>query len=118
MYYNMLLGMADPNKLKQVLVNLVMNAVHALQRQGRVVLRTSLNTDGTVELQVEDDGPGIAPELQEQIFAPFFTTKPEGEGTGLGLYICRNIITGHGGSITLKSQPEKGTVFRIRLPVD
>lgn len=109
---------ADPNKLKQVLVNLVMNAVHAMQGQGRIVLRTSLKTKGTVELQVEDDGPGIAPELQEQIFAPFFTTKPEGEGTGLGLYICQNIITGHGGSITLKSQPEKGTVFRICLPVD
>jgi two-component system NtrC family sensor kinase len=109
---------ADPNKLKQVLVNLVMNAVHALQGQGRIVLRTALNTDGSVELQVEDDGPGIALELQEQIFAPFFTTKPEGEGTGLGLYICQNIINGHGGSITLTSKPEMGTMFRICLPVD
>jgi len=109
---------ADPNKLRQVLVNLVMNAVHALQGQGRVVLRTALNTDGTVELQVEDDGPGIDLELQEQIFAPFFTTKPEGEGTGLGLYICQNIINGHGGSITLTSSPGMGTMFRICLPVD
>ena len=109
---------ADPNKLKQVLVNLVMNAVHAMQGQGRIVLRTSLNRDELVELQVEDDGPGIAPELQEQIFAPFFTTKPEGEGTGLGLYICQNIINGHSGSMTLKSQLGMGTMFRICLPVD
>jgi len=109
---------ADPNKLKQVIINLVMNAVHAMQGQGRIVLRTSLDLAGMLELQVEDDGPGIAPELQEQIFAPFFTTKPEGEGTGLGLYICQNIISGHGGSIMLKSQPESGTIFHIRLPVE
>ena len=109
---------ADPNKLKQVIINLVMNAVHAMQGQGRIVLRTALNMNGTLELQVEDNGPGIAPELREQIFAPFFTTKPEGEGTGLGLYICQNIINGHGGSITLDSQPEVGTIFRVNLPVE
>jgi len=109
---------ADPNKLKQVIINLVMNAVHALQGQGRIVLRTALNLNGMLELQVEDNGPGIVFELQEQIFAPFFTTKQEGEGTGLGLYICQNIIHGHGGSITLESQPEVGTMFRIYLPVE
>jgi len=109
---------ADPNKLKQVIINLVMNAVHAMQGQGRIVLRTAFNMNGTLELQVEDNGPGIAPELREQIFAPFFTTKPEGEGTGLGLYICQNIINGHGGSITLDSQPEVGTIFRVNLPVE
>ncbi len=109
---------ADPNKLKQVIINLVMNAVHAMQGQGRIVLRTALNMNGTLELQIEDDGPGIAPELREQIFAPFFTTKPEGEGTGLGLYICQNIINGHGGTITLENQPEVGTMFRIHLPVE
>lgn len=109
---------ADPNKLKQVVINLVMNAVHAMQGQGRIVLRTVLNFSGMIELQIEDDGPGIAPELQEQIFAPFFTTKPEGEGTGLGLYICQNIINGHGGSITLESKPEMGTIFHVCLPVE
>ena len=109
---------ADPNKLKQVIINLVMNAAHAMQGQGRIVLRTSLGKAGMLELSVEDDGPGIAPELQEQIFTPFFTTKPEGEGTGLGLYICQNIINGHGGSMTLESQQGIGTKFLIRLPVE
>lgn len=108
---------ADPNKLKQVIINLVMNAVHAMQGHGNIVLRTALNINGMLELQVTDDGPGIAPELQEQVFAPFFTTKSEGEGTGLGLYICRNIINGHGGSIALESQLGTGTTFRICLPV-
>lgn len=108
---------ADPNTIKQVIINLVMNAAHAMQGQGKIVLTTSLNSKGLLELQVRDDGPGIAPELQEQVFAPFFTTKPEGEGTGLGLYICQNIIRGHGGSITMQSQLDKGTTFRICLPV-
>ena len=82
------------------------------------MLRTVRNSNGMLELQVEDNGPGIAAELQEQIFAPFFTTKPEGEGTGLGLYICQNIINGHGGSITLESKPEMGTIFHVHLPVE
>ncbi len=108
---------ADPNKIKQVIINLVMNAAHAMRGHGKVVLRTLLKPDGMLELQVEDNGPGIAPELQKRVFAPFFTTKSEGEGTGLGLYICQNIINGHGGSITLESQPAAGTIFRVRLPV-
>ena len=109
---------ADPNKLKQVVINLVMNAVHAMQGQGRIVLRTALNLNGMLELQIEDDGPGIASELQEKIFAPFFTTKPEGEGTGLGLYICQNIINGYGGTITLESKPQMGTIFHVHLPTE
>ncbi len=109
--------MADPNKIKQVIINLVMNAVHALEGQGKILLATSIN-NGMLELSVKDDGPGIATELQDQVFAPFFTTKPEGEGTGLGLYICQNIIREHGGFIKLESQPGQGTQFRICLPVE
>ena len=109
---------ADPNKLKQVVINLVMNAVHALCGEGRVVLETGINQQGNLELLIKDDGPGISAELQEQVFAPFFTTKPEGEGTGLGLYICQNIIREHGGTISLESQPGAGTLFRICLPVE
>ncbi|MDH3960597.1 MAG: ATP-binding protein, partial [Desulfuromonadales bacterium] len=63
-------------------------------------------------------GPGISSELQEEVFAPFFTTKPEGEGTGLGLYICQNIIREHGGTIALESQLGEGTLFRISFPVE
>ena len=109
---------ADPNKLKQVVINLVMNAIHAMQGEGRVVLATGINRDGNLELLVTDDGPGIPVGLQEQVFVPFFTTKPEGEGTGLGLYICQNIIREHGGVITLESQLGLGTTFRICLPVE
>ena len=108
---------ADPNKLKQVIINLVMNAVHAMRGEGSVVLETGINHRGDLELLVRDDGPGIPAELQGQVFAPFFTTKPEGEGTGLGLYICQNIVREHGGDITLESQPGAGATFRICLPV-
>jgi PAS domain S-box-containing protein len=109
---------ADPNKIKQVVINLVMNAVHALQGQGEILISTGVNSDNMLELRVKDNGPGISLELQEQIFAPFFTTKPEGEGTGLGLYICQNIIREHGGSIKLESQSDQGALFRICLPVE
>lgn len=109
---------ADPNKLKQVIINLVMNAAHALQGEGHITLTTGINPDGSLQLLVSDDGPGIPPELQTQVFAPFFTTKPEGEGTGLGLYICQNIIREHGGVMTLQSQPGAGTTFQVCLPVE
>ena len=109
---------ADPNKIKQVVINLVMNAVHALEGRGRIMLATGINREGMLELRVEDDGPGIATDLQEQVFAPFFTTKPEGEGTGLGLYICQNIVREHGGLIKLESQPGQGARFRVCLPVE
>jgi signal transduction histidine kinase len=109
---------ADPNKLKQVVINLVMNAVHALQGEGRIVLETGIDQRGNLQLLVSDDGPGITAELQGQVFAPFFSTKPEGEGTGLGLYICQNIVREHGGTIVLESQPGAGATFRISLPVE
>ncbi len=109
---------ADPNKIKQVLINLVMNAIHALRGQGRILLATGLNSDGMVELRVEDNGPGIPMAIQGQVFTPFFTTKPEGEGTGLGLYICQNIVREHGGQIRLESHPGQGTLFRICLPAE
>ncbi len=108
----------DPNKIKQVIINLVMNAAHAMQGHGQIIVTTGINAKGMLELQVRDTGPGIAPEMQEEVFAPFFTTKPEGEGTGLGLYICQNIIREHGGEMTLESQLGEGTLFRICLPVD
>ena len=108
----------DPNKIKQVVINLVMNAAHAMQGQGKITVTTGINATGMLELQVRDTGPGITPELQEEVFAPFFTTKPEGEGTGLGLYICQNIIREHGGTIALESQLGEGTLFRISFPVE
>lgn len=109
---------ADPNKLKQVIINLVMNAVHALDGEGTITLTTSKSQKGFVELQVSDNGPGIESDKQKEVFAPFYTTKAEGEGTGLGLYICQNIIREHGGQIALVSGPEEGATFTISLPVE
>ncbi len=80
---------ADPNKIKQVIINLVMNAAYAMKGQGRIVLTTGINHEGMLELHVIDDGPGMSAELQEQIFAPFFTTKPEGEGPAWGFTSVR-----------------------------
>jgi PAS domain S-box-containing protein len=108
---------ADPGKLKQVVINLVMNSVQAMGREGTVVLKTRCIDNRHVELLVSDTGPGIPPELHESIFTPFFTTKPEGEGTGLGLYICNNIIREHGGTIAVECPDEGGATFRVTLPV-
>ncbi len=108
---------ADPGKLKQVVINLVMNAVQAMHGTGTIRLRTVPRGRNSVALVVSDTGPGIPEEYRERIFTPFFTTKPEGEGTGLGLYICRNIIKEHGGEIAVECPPAGGTVFTIRLPV-
>jgi signal transduction histidine kinase len=108
---------ADTGKLKQVVINLVTNAAQAIAGAGTVTLRTLRLAEGAVELSVSDTGPGIAENLHESIFAPFFTTKPEGEGTGLGLYLCRNIVREHGGEILLESSPGNGATFRVQLPV-
>lgn len=106
---------ADPNQLKQVVINLIMNAVQALDGKGTITLSTARCGD-LVELAVGDTGPGIPAELLASIFDPFFTTKPEGEGTGLGLYLCRTIVREHGGEILVESKPGCGANFRVRLP--
>ena len=108
---------ADTGKLKQVVINLVKNAAQASAGKGSVTLRTQCLGESAIELSVSDTGPGIREELYESIFAPFFTTKPEGEGTGLGLYLCRNIVREHGGEILLESSLGNGTTFRVQLPV-
>jgi len=106
----------DANKIKQVVINLVMNAIQALGERGNITLKTFQPEPDTVELSVADDGPGIPSDVQKRMFEPFFTTKKEGEGTGLGLYICRSIVSDHGGTIWVESTPGEGTIFRIRLP--
>lgn len=112
----------DAEQLKQVLINLVQNAIQAIgERPGQIVLKTArperfgdFRTPDTVELQVTDDGPGILPEQQTNIFVPFFTTKQK--GTGLGLAICQRIVKNHGGAIAVQSRFGEGTSFTIRLP--
>jgi two-component system, NtrC family, sensor kinase len=106
---------ADPSQLKQVLVNLVVNAMQAMPQGGD--LSVSTRRDGEfVVFSVSDNGMGIPEELQDKIFLPFFTTKDVDEGTGLGLAVVHGIVTTHGGSITTESRVGMGTRFDIRLP--
>jgi signal transduction histidine kinase len=108
---------ADPSQMHQVLVNLVVNAIQAMPQGGDLIIRTR-SADGSVCLVVEDTGVGMSPEVQKQIFVPFFTTKGVGQGTGLGLAVVHGIVTAHGGSIEFKSEVGKGTAFVVRVPVD
>jgi signal transduction histidine kinase len=105
-----------PEQLVQVFVNLVTNACHALPPSGgRITLRTRTHDEGRrVEIEVEDNGHGIAAEHITQVFAPFFTTKAEGRGTGLGLTIVKSIVEAHGGEIRVE-RVDPGTRFIVSL---
>ncbi len=106
----------DQDQMSQILINLVMNAVHAMPDGG--TLRVGLtHEDERVRLTVADTGHGIPPEHLSQIFDPFFTTKEFGKGTGLGLTVVKGILEEHGGSITVESQVGTGTTFTLHLPV-
>jgi len=109
---------ASANDLQQVFVNLVNNAIDALDGRpsGAVTLRSRL-AGGSVRVEVEDDGCGIAPENLSRIFLPFFTTKPVGRGTGLGLAICYGLVQKLGGTIHVDSAVGRGTKFTVEIPV-
>ena len=108
----------DPERLGQVWMNLLLNAVQAIRYRGRIVVALySVDEGRAAEVRIEDDGPGVAPELTDKIFEPFFTTKAAGEGLGLGLDTCRRIAGELGGSIRLESAPGR-TAFYVRIPVD
>ena len=109
----------DDRQLQQVLLNLVVNAEHALANCPRriITLRTSASV-GRVIVEVSDTGQGMSVEVQKRIFEPFFTTKPEGSGTGLGLSVSFGIVQTHGGTLTVHSAPGAGATFRLTLPVD
>lgn len=104
------------SQINQVVMNLLMNAAHAIKEQGKITVRTRHSGDRVV-IEVEDNGKGIAQEHLNRIFEPFFTTKPVGEGTGLGLSLSFNIIEKHNGKIEALSTPGQGTRFRVTLPV-
>jgi len=106
---------ADRQQLRQVFLNLLTNAADAMPQGGTLTARVCPAPALTV-VELADTGAGIPPEALSRIWEPFFTTKPEGKGTGLGLGICRHIVEEHGGSITLDSQPGHGTVARVTLP--
>ncbi len=105
------------SQLSQVFMNLVVNAAQAMESErGNVEIGARRDDQGMCVVSVLDDGPGMSPEQLEHIFEPFFTTKPAGEGTGLGLSISQDIIRRHGGELDVRSAPDAGTCFEIRLP--
>ncbi|MEJ7812398.1 MAG: GAF domain-containing protein [Gemmatimonadaceae bacterium] len=107
----------DDRQLQQVLLNLVVNAEHAMVTVGRRVLSVRTWNEGErVMLEVGDTGIGMSPEIAARIFEPFYTTKPEGAGTGLGLSVSYGIVQAHGGTLTVRSAPGAGACFRITLP--
>ncbi len=107
---------ADASQLRQVFVNLVVNAIFAMPRGGSLTVTTRASGDRVV-LSVEDTGVGMSREALKQIFIPFFTTKDVDEGTGLGLPVVHGIVTSHGGTIHVESAPGQGARFDIELPM-
>jgi two-component system NtrC family sensor kinase len=106
--------LAVRDHLVQVVLNLVLNAIDATERGGRIHVAARLD-GGALVIGVEDDGRGVAPENRLRLFQPYFTTK--GRGTGLGLFVSRQIIEEHHGTIAYEPAPERGSIFRVRLPV-
>lgn len=105
-------ALADRRLLEQALVNLVLNAAYVTPDGGRIRLRLR-RRDGLVGVSVEDEGPGIPEEIRDRVLDPFFSTKPEGEGTGLGLSVTRTITDAHGGELTFEFPPSGGTVATV-----
>jgi two-component system NtrC family sensor kinase len=107
---------SDAPQLRQVFLNLLTNAAHAIGQDGTITITTSRQGNGSVHVMIRDTGCGIPPEDLEKIFDPFFTTKAEGKGTGLGLSICHGIIQRLGGEIGVQSTVGRGATFTIVLP--
>ncbi len=108
------LVLVDPEQMKQVLLNLVINAIQAMPKGGEVVLK-ALRREDSVLLEVQDEGVGIPPEDLERVFDPFVTTRPD--GTGLGLSIAYQIVSQHGGDIAARRNPQRGMTFTVTLPL-
>ncbi|WP_419779529.1 sensor histidine kinase [Maridesulfovibrio sp.] len=106
----------DFNQIQQVILNLMENAIDAVENDGSIRISTRSGGD-FVELEIADSGPGIPPELLNKVFDPFFTTKSAGEGTGLGLSIIYTILNRIGGSVRAQNKPEGGAQFIVRLPL-
>ncbi len=103
----------DADRLRQVFINLILNALQALAGRGHLEVSSALES-GELQVRISDDGPGISEELRGQIFHPFFTTKSD--GTGLGLAVSYGIVEAHGGNINVESEPGRGSCFTVSLP--
>jgi two-component system NtrC family sensor kinase len=108
---------ADADQLQQVFTNLIINAIQAMPGGGNLTLRTSASSDGQLKIEVQDTGVGISPENMRKLFTPFFTTKREVKGVGLGLAVSYGIIQRHKGKIEVQSKEGEGTTFTIYLPL-
>ncbi len=107
---------ADTGQIQQVFINLMVNAIQAMPGGGELTIRSVAGEDNLVQVSFRDTGCGIAPEHMDKLFTPFFTTKDEVKGVGLGLSVSYGIIERHGGSIEVQSEPGKGSTFTVRLP--
>ena len=108
--------LARPEEIVQILVNLIVNALQAMDGQGTLTLRAGL-ADQIATISIEDTGPGIPQEHIRKIFEPFYTTKPPGKGTGLGLHSVRSLVQQYGGKIHLQSNVGEGTIFHLEFPL-
>ncbi len=107
---------ADPVQISQVVVNLITNAIYAMEKGGPLTISTQKKA-GKIRMVVKDTGHGMTAQVQKKIFEPFFTTKPVGHGTGLGLSVVHGIVLDHNGSIKVKSTPGRGTTFEVLFPL-
>lgn len=107
----------DDSRLSQILMNLTLNSIQAMANGGGSLRVATAADNGTIRIEVEDSGDGIPRENLAKIYEPFFTTKPVGKGTGLGLFITHRLVAEMGGSIGVRSQPGQGSLFTVRLPL-
>ncbi len=109
--------LADESQIRQIIMNLTINAIHAMEKGGLLTIATQGRGE-EVALSIHDTGPGIPDEIKDKIFLPFFTTKDVDMGTGLGLAVVHGIVKSHGGRINVRSEAGKGTEFRVSLPLE
>ena len=109
--------LADRGLLEALFLTLLSNAVDAVSDGGAIAVQCGRTDNRRVEIRIADEGCGIAPSQLPHLFEPFYTTKGPGKGTGLGLAIARSIVLEHGGSIRIESEPTRGTVAAVELPI-
>ena len=117
---NVPIMLVDPDQLEQVFLNIIINATHAIEKTGTLTVATAWLEDEptpTVRVSFTDTGVGIPPENMLRLYEPYFTTRSPGQGTGLGLYVCKSIIDKHGGRIEAESKVGEGSTFHVYLPV-
>ena len=115
-----------PQDIGRVLLNLINNAFYAVNEKNlsgldmyepKVIITTHLTTNNQIKISIKDNGPGIPDAIKDKIFQPFFTTKPNGQGTGLGLSLSYDIVKAHGGELTVDNNKDEGSIFIIELPL-